>query len=178
MNKAFMFVLGAAAGSLLTWKIVDEKYRKLAEEEIEAVREHYKKKNEEIVTSGYCEVSDSDLSVATYEKQVTDLGYTSTNVHEVYIEPGVDIIEPFVISPDEYGEKDYEVKSWTYYADFVLTDDDGEIVSEPESIIGDALSHFGEYEEDSVFVRNENVEWDIEILKHEKTFSEINEEDN
>lgn len=178
MNKAFMFVLGAAAGSLLTWKIVEGKYKKLAEEEIEAVREHYKKKNEKALVEHYVETNEIDNTKKEYTKQVTDLGYTSTEVHEVYLEPGVDIIEPFVISPDEYGEKDYEVKSWTYYSDFVLADDDGEIVSEPENIIGDALSHFGDYEEDSVFVRNENLEWDIEILKHEKTFSEINEEDN
>lgn len=172
MNKVFIFTLGAAAGSLLTWKIVDEKYRRLAEEEIEAVREHYKNKNEKILV----ETNELDNVEREYTKHVTDLGYVSTDVREVYIEPGVDTIEPFVISPDEYGEKDdFDTKSWTYYADGILADDDGEIVGDYENIIGDALEHFGDYEDDSVFVRNENVECDIEILKHNKTYDEANE---
>ena len=37
----------------------------------------------------------------------------------------------------------------------------------------DALDHFGEYEDDSVYIRDETNEMDYEILKSEKMFSEI-----
>ena len=37
----------------------------------------------------------------------------------------------------------------------------------------DALDHFGEYEDDSVYIRDEINEMDYEILKSEKKFSEI-----
>ena len=53
--------------------------------------------------------------------------------------------------------------------------EDYSIISDYETLIGDALSHFGEYEDDSVYVRNEDTECDYEILKHDKTFDEIYE---
>ena len=39
MNKLFIFSLGAAAGSLLTWKLIEKKYKDLADEEIASVVE-------------------------------------------------------------------------------------------------------------------------------------------
>ena len=39
-----------------------------------------------------------------------------------------------------------------------------------EEIIGDGLEHFGEYEEDSVFVRSDAKRCDYEILKHLGSF--------
>lgn len=188
MNKVFIFALGAAAGSLITWRVVVEKYKRIADEEIESVMNYYKNRekevNESVETPDDIDIDDIDDDMDAdvdndredYANKVKDLGYNSET--EIYMtEPGVDHIEPYVISPDEFGECDgYFTKSWTYYADFVLTDEMGDIVDEPEAVIGDALEHFGEYEEDSVYVRNENTECDYEILKHEKTFSEINGE--
>lgn len=198
MNKLFIFVLGATIGSLVTWKIVDEKYKRLADEEIESVREYYKNKEKEEKIEEECDISNTFedyktiKAVEEYSDKIVDLGYSiqkinesdttiteQHDVHEVYISPVEEHIAPYVISPEEFGEIDcYDTKSWTYYADFVLTDEVGEIVFEPEEIIGDALEHFGEYEEDAVHVRNENLECEYEILKYEKTFSEINREDS
>ena len=191
MDKTIAFILGAAAGSLLTWKLIEKKYKQIADEEIESVIEHYKTRDREFsklassdeVKTSEIKVEDYSSEKRDYSKKVQDLGYTNedenktTDIHEVFIEPGVDHIEPFVIAPEEFGESGYDTKSWTYYADFVLTDEVGEIVVDAENIIGDGLTHFGEYEDDSVYVRNENIECDYEILKHEKTFSEINEVD-
>ena len=39
--------------------------------------------------------------------------------------------------------------------------------------IGDALDHFGEYEEDAVFARNDAKRCDYEILKDERTYAEF-----
>lgn len=174
MNKVVMFTLGAAVGSLVTWKLVEAKYKKIADEEIEEIRQYYKNK---IKTDS---LNIIEPYTETYEKQIDDLGYAVSEdeekPYEIFVEPGVDRIEPFVISPNEYGEiEDFDTKCWTYYADLVLVDEEGEVVSDPESIIGDALSHFGDYEDDSVHVRNENIgiECDYEIIKHKKTFSEI-----
>lgn len=190
MNKVIAFVLGAAAGSLVTWKLVEKKYKDLADEEIESVIQRFKERYDaaefiqdaDRVTYAHKDITDSikNIDIDEYKAAVGDMGYSTPDEEDgcIYIEPGVDYIKPYVITPDEYGERDdLDTKSWTYYADFVLTDEIGEIVSEPEEIIGDALAHFGEYEDDSVFVRNENTECDYEILKHEKTFSEINRSD-
>ena len=81
---------------------------------------------------------------------------------------------PYVIPPEEFGEfEDYERISLTYYADGVLADDNNEVVDDVEDIVGDALDHFGEYEDDSVFVRCDERKCDYEILMDQRTFSEV-----
>ena len=46
MDKAIIFIIGAGIGSLITWKIVEEKYKKIADEEIESVIERFKNREE------------------------------------------------------------------------------------------------------------------------------------
>ena len=60
--------------------------------------------------------------------------------------------EPYVISPDEFSENnEYETESLTYYSDGVLTDEYDNPIEDIERLVGsDALTHFGEYEDDSV----------------------------
>lgn len=191
MNKVIAFVVGATAGSLLTWKLLEKKYKQMADEEIAAVKEYFRNKEDETkeeLIERFVEEDKLDGTKTEYTKIVDDMGYTSASrsteysIEEdgsVYMAPGPEEIAPYVISPDEYGAKtNYRIKCWTRYADGVITDDDDEIVWNPESIIGDALKHFGEYEPDSVHVRNENTECDYEILKNEHTFTEINGEDS
>lgn len=184
MNKVFVFTLGAAAGAtvsaLVTWKLIEEKYKKIADEEIESVVDYYKdkkKKEETDIAKHYVEVDELDNIKKEYNKQITDLGYADDDA-TVILEPTENRVAPYVISPDEFGETQYyDTKSLTYYADFVLADDDGEMIVDYEDIIGDALAHFGEFEDDAIHVRNENTECDYEILKVEKTFSEVYGED-
>ena len=82
---------------------------------------------------------------------------------------------PYVITPEEFDEIDeYNTISLTYFADEVLTDDQMNVVDNIDEIIGlDSLSHFGEYEDDSVFVRNDKLKTDYEILLDTKTYEEI-----
>ena len=50
---------------------------------------------------------------------------------------------------------DYDTISLTYYSDNVLADEDNEIIEDVEGVVGeDSLNHFGEYEDDAVYVRN------------------------
>ena len=67
---------------------------------------------------------------------------------------------------------EYETVSLTYYSkDNVLTDDNDEIVDDVDEIIGqDSLKHFGEYEDDSVYVRNDRRKCDYEILLDESDY--------
>lgn len=180
MDKVIAFGLGATIGSLITWKLVEKKYKEIIEEEIAFGIKRFKNthdteadKKEEKVEK---DIFAGDRVI--YNTIARDSGYYNdyTVVSDKEETKNDDErIEPFVINPVEFGEEDnYETKSWTYYADFVLTDEDEQIVSDPESVIGDALLHFGDYEDDSVYVRNNNLKCDYEILKSEKTFSEIN----
>ena len=83
--------------------------------------------------------------------------------------------KPYVIDPNEFGECDYSTVSLTYYADDVLTyDEDDEIVVDRDDIVGnDAVNHFGEYEADSVFVRNDARKCDYEILYDQRNYHDI-----
>lgn len=175
MKYAITFLLGAAAGSLVTWKIVEKKYKDLADEEIASVTERYKSRYKEIETEVTQVVKENnDKEVEAYRNILKDMNYKPDNDYTNY---GVssDIASlPSIISPEEFGElTGYDSKSWTCYADNIVTDEDDEIVNNPEDIIGDALDHIGEYADDAVYVRNFDIKCDYEILKHEKTYDEI-----
>ena len=82
--------------------------------------------------------------------------------------------EPYVISPYDFGElDDYSQVELTYYADGTLEDEDYNIVTDADELIGrDSLYTFGEYEDDAVFVRNERLRADFQILKDYRTYAE------
>ena len=75
--------------------------------------------------------------------------------------------KPHVISPEEFAEiEEYETTSLYYFSDGILTHLNGEVVEDVDEIIGtESLTHFGEYEDDSVFVRNDKLKCDFEILR-------------
>lgn len=82
--------------------------------------------------------------------------------------------DPYVISPEEFGDMDdYDEISLTYYSDGFLVDDNDELLDakEIEDAIGwDALDRFGEYEDDSVHVRNDRRKCDYEILRDSRKY--------
>lgn len=184
MKQIIAFVLGATAGSLITWKLLERKYKQIADEEIESVREYYRGRDKafeqlEDDKKRIDDIFDRNLKEqyveekTSYNKLVTDLGYASDDATLV-VDQGDESIAPYVIAPEEFGDMPgFDTESWTYYADGIVANDDNEIISDLENIIGDGLEHFGEYEDDSVCVRNENLRCDYEILKHNKTFGEI-----
>ena len=190
LSKVFIFAVGAAIGSAVTWKFVKTKYEKIANEEIESVKEIYGAKRVEKTEpdSADTETNSTGLNNALNRAidtiTASDLGaLTDITERYSYTAPTTNKKEdktmfedmPYVIPPDEFGElDDYNTISLTYYADGVLTDEDDEPIDDFEEIIGeDSLSHFGEYEEDSVFVRNDSLRTDYEILKDVRRYRDI-----
>ena len=178
---AIAFALGAAAGSIVTWLLVKKKYEKQAQDDIQEIRDYYaekyKDKKERVE---YTEIRDSsddgdddydsdaaDIAKIDYANIVRNEGYTNE-------EKGVGTA-PYVIAPEEYGEADgYEMISLTSYADGVLADDWDEPVEDIANTVGaDYASHFGEYEDDSVFVRNDRLKVDYEILADPRRFEDV-----
>lgn len=194
MKNLLCFVAGAAIGSVVTWKLIEKKYKDLADEEIESVIETFKNRKPRITKDNVKETVEKVINKYKEPKEivediVTAEKYSIENEEEIDeddesnytidVDPGVEVIIPYVITPEQFGEySEYGTKTLTYYTDNVLTDEiDNPITSEEmETMIGpDALDHFGEYEDDSVYIRDEMNEMDYEILKSEKTFSEIQE---
>ena len=195
MKNLLCFVAGAAIGSVVTWKLIEKKYKDLADEEIESVIETFKNRKPRITKDNVKETVEKVINKYKEPKEivediVTAERYSIENEEEideddesnytVNVDNNDDeVITPYVITPEEFGEyNEYGTKTLTYYADNVLTDEiDNPITSEEMiTMIGpDALDHFGEYEDDSVYIRDEMNEMDYEILKSEKKFSEIPE---
>lgn len=175
MNKGFIAILsfaaGAAAGYFTAKKILEDHYAQLAQEEIDSVKERIRSWGKDIEEKNPPEKKTVkvELDRDTYVHYARDLGYTEEP------EPAK-LIKPHVISPDEFGElPEYDKISLTYYADGVVARDNYKVMSddEIEETIGrESLTHFGEYEDDSVFVRNDDLKADYEILLDEKKYSE------
>ena len=201
LKGVLIFVLGAAAGSLATWKLIEKKYKDIAQEEIDSVKDTFSKmKKNEYPDKledypDFEEFDDSDdveeepkpeqkidrnnkPDIVEYAKILSETGYTNYAERQDKKEKkGVEPVEderPYVISPDEFGEKDgYENVTLTYYADGVLTDYFDNVISNVDEVVGfDSLDHFGEYEDDVVFVRNDKMETDYEILRDLRDFNE------
>ena len=191
------FVMGAAAGSLVTWKFVEKKYKQIAQEEIDSVKETYAKMRKDDLEAKQADLEAAKAKlhpaepekvetpeirpeeVKKYEDVIVKHNYTSysNNINE----KGGDVMtdRPYIISPDEFGDyPDYETISLTYYNDKVLTDEYNEIVDDIDDLIGDdSLNHFGEYEDDSVFVRNDALKVDYEILLDPANYRDIAPQD-
>lgn len=174
LSSLFVFATGAAIGSVVTWKLVKTKYEQIAQEEIESVREMYERVSEKPESEEDDESDEEDLK--EYEEIVQSANYKPYKKDKIEEGEEDDImIEPYVIEPEEFDENGYETVTLFYYEDGVVaTADTNEVVENVDELIGeDSLTHFGEYEEDSVFVRNDNLKTDFEILKDRRRFSEV-----
>lgn len=182
--KILIFGVGAAIGSVVTWKLVKTKYERIADEEIESVKRVYGYKKiadaHDETTNSVNNIPETDTKVnqdvVDYSKLTVNLGYANDAK-----EGGTDMRKkPYVIEPGEFGEADgYDVVSLTFYADGVLTDDFDNEIEDVEGLVGkDSLNHFGEYEEDSVFVRNDLYKTDFEILLDLRNFADVKNSDS
>lgn len=175
-----MFSAGAIIGSIATWKYIKTKYEQIADEEIESIKELYSKKEaklkENVVVQKENETTNTKPSIyemKEYLDHIKENGYHNDENKE---EGDSDMNDsPYVISPDEFGNlDDHTCVNLSYYADGVLADDwDTEIIDPDEEVGPDIASHFGEYEEDTIFVRNEKSKVDYEICRDLRTFAEV-----
>lgn len=185
LSKVLYFTAGAAIGSVVTWKLLKRKYEQWAQKEIDSVMDYCSAKQNEPApeetdeqlaiqfdeTSSEEPIEPTEGEKIQYEKYAQAYGNLAIN------EQKSDDDWPRVISPDEFGENpEYETVELTLYADGVLADDWDNVIDEDEidEMIGkDSLNHFGEYEEDSVFVRNDGLKTDYQILQDLRNFSDV-----
>ena len=181
-----MFMFGAAVGVTITWQYMRRKYEEIAQKEIDSVKETFAKREPNIDNHEKSNIFDirekanqakEKPDITEYTSQLQGAGYInysnmSSDEKKEIKEP---MNKPYVIAPEDFGEYDeYDKVGLTYYADQVLTDDDDELVEDIDDIIGsDALNHFGEFEDDSVFVRNDMLKCDYEILLDRRRYSDV-----
>jgi hypothetical protein len=179
--------LGAAAGVAVSWKWLKTKYERIAQEEIDSVIEVFSRRNgrsadesnedeNKVAIEKTVKEPDEKLGMREYAAMLAEKGYTkySDAEQEKKEAKPVKVEKPYTISPEEFRDSDYEAVSLTYYADGTLTDDMDNIIEDVESMVGlDSLDHFGEYEDDSVFVRNDEAQCDYEILRDSRNYADV-----
>lgn len=197
--NVLVFAAGAAIGSAVTWKVVKTKYDRLVREEIESVKEAYadmmanlqeqaddcstvdeaEEQNERAGKINWSDYEDLDEEEIEEDESEDDGLNDYARLVEQYNnneKGGAETVakEPYVISPYDFGELDgYSQVELTYYADGTLEDEDYNIVTDADELIGrDSLYTFGEYEDDAVFVRNERLHADFQILKDYRTYEQ------
>lgn len=182
------FAIGAAVGSVATWYCLKTKYEQIAQEEIDSVKEMFKDREQ---NNGWADWKPESPASFTkmhqvemiepnkrkeFLKEANDIAkqndYTSHFTTDDEEEENMN--EPYVIPPEEFGDYgDYEQISLTLYADGVLADEDDNVVEDIAGTVGPYYEdHFGEYEDDSVYVRNDVTRCEYEILKVEDRYSD------
>lgn len=186
LSKIFIFAVGAALGSAVTWKFVETKYKKIADEEIASVKSVYSKKTipADRIEAGKMpidiskkepEYKPSEADLIKLKEKIETNGYRDYSIKKdnKKVEEEDDM-EPYVIPPEDFDTEDYQVESLTYWNDGVLTDEFDNVVFDLPGTVGeDSLNHFGEYEDDSVFVRNDRTRTDYEILLDTRNFKDV-----
>lgn len=187
-TNLFIFAVGAAIGSAVAWLYAKKYYERIADEEIESMKEWVNRRvaEHEKVTSDTNVPEEKSMpsmkpDLMEYVKKVTDLGYIDySRTHDDPKEDAKEEVEEdvdddiYVIKPNEFGECDYDEVSLTYYADGILTDEQDEPIEDLRGTVGeDYMTHFGEFENDSVFIRNERLQIDFEILADQRNYSDL-----
>lgn len=185
LSKLLIFAAGAGIGSAVTWKIVKAKYEQIAQEEIDNVKEYYRKKNGETEATDESESvkagdmlakgivdgieKPSKVDVASYNAIIQSEGYSDVT------ESGEEVADtdgPYIIDADEFGDSyEHDTDSLVYFADGVLATETDDVIDDVERIIG--TKNLTKLDDDDViFVRNDVTKCDYEVTREERTFAE------
>lgn len=175
IKNAFIFGTGAVIGSFVTWRLLKTKYERIAQEEIDSVKEVYSKRQSEpnqgeTEKCAFEKPETMESIKEDYKDILNDCGYSDV-AKDVVVGPK----PPYVISPEEFGDdSSYDQIDLVYYEDGILTEDGSDIIVEnADEVVGDFVKHFGEYEDDSVYVRNEALGVDYAIIADPRPYSQI-----
>ena len=178
LKAMIFFVAGGVTGFMVANTCLKNKYEQRTREEIDSVKAALRRERKPIVKADKKETKDTkptEEERKNYSRRISSLGYTT----KVTPDP---VQKPRIITPDEFGDNlEYDQISLTYYVgkegdDKVLADDHDKAMSddEIEETIGkESLNHFGEYEMDSVFVRNDRLKVDYEILIDDRSYADV-----
>lgn len=219
LGAAGGLVVGGAIGYFLAYKRLETKFDKIANDEIDQMREHFhakeKARDSEDRKGDLAELkkqvapyagdnADDDVpaeeieyepatpeaiaNAAKAQDELRKKEETEENVFEKHgkspsdgwdqeheensRQPGV----PYVVHMDEHGTKGYTETSLTYYAgDDVLAGERDNIFEDQDGLVGvgnlDRFGH-GANDPDLVYVRNDEMGVDFEIVRVHKSYAE------
>ena len=190
LSNFFIFAAGAAIGSVVTWKLLSIKFEERFQEELRST--------EEALKNLYCDTEAGPVCGSTEEEEEDEVeegpaapkpgsfnDYRQAIINNSYSagKEDTNVVKPYVIPYEEFGERDgYDAVTLTYYADGVLTDEDDNPIDDVEGMIGgDPARDFkvkendpNDKDKDSIYMRNDEMETDFEILRDYRSFASVN----
>ena len=191
MKSVLTFIAGLAIGAGVTYVIQKNRYEEMVKEEIDDLRDHMKEKTKEEretvkekvkKMNGEDSTEECDFNAERlkreeeYDELLKKHSYTTNDDSETE-----KFNPPYVVTPQEFANRSgYDVISYNYYDDDIIANDDDEELDE-ENIswtLGmsteEVQAQFGIYEDDSVYVRNEQLKTDFEILRQNENYTRRN----
>ena len=192
LSHVIAFVAGAAVGYFAANYLLKDKYEKRFQQEVSSTIEAFKtnkndehKKDDEVTYNNEKLKAVSDevvvANIKEYAKNIGKHDYSEVKDEkssEKDEDDDIDHTKPYVITEEEVDAyMNYSITQWNYYADGVLTDENNEVVEDVSTTIGkEAFEHLKKTSESAIYVRNDLLELDYEILKNEMTYAELLEE--
>ena len=191
----FGAVIGSTVTYSITKKNTDKKDQE-KEAEIEEIRKFYSDSNKSLVEKNSAlskqladiNRAEKENMLDQYKEIVSETGYTTESIPPVVEqmpvvkeqpqpddnhlpeipEPITRRSDPYMIGVDDFGNIDgYTTRSFVYYANGVMFDENYEMVTNYRDILGDDnVSRFQEFEERAeyvIWIRNDDIMTDFEI---------------
>ena len=191
LYSALYVLCGAVLGSGVTYIIVRDKFEKIAQEEIDSVKAHYKKKNAELleVVTELAPANQDPLFDPEAETNAKQIIITNEYVSKSSIDmeslkehfplaksTREDAHRPQVITYEQFAEEKphFDKVTLTYYMeDDTLANESEEVIPDPNSCVGtDALGDLDE-KNTSIYVRNYGTSTDYEVVASIGAYSEV-----
>lgn len=187
---AIIFAGGLVVGGVSTYFGMKDKFEKAIHEETEELRAYYEQKNHTCKCKKTEATEDTEKkasemkssidknSLEKYTKLLNKTKYDQNRKGSVETESPAEedtMEEIYTISPDDFIEMNgYDKVTLTYYSgDSTLTDEFEETVEIEDTIGMDNLDYFGKYEDGTLYVRNEKVSTDYEVIMDGRSFGDI-----
>lgn len=178
IKYAASFIVGVGSGIAASYIFFKKKHEKELAEQVAAIKVAC---NQNLVEEKKQKNNIKRDDIREYKRTASTYANAKSSEHE--LKPSKATAKKpndfYVIDPCEYGEEPgYGVVSLTYCTDGYLVDDNGDTIEDYTELVGsDFAKHFGEYEDDSVYIRNDAKKCDYEILKSLKSYKELLYED-
>ena len=187
-KNLFIFSAGISIGGLISYVITKDKYETIMNKEIEEIRKYYKDKYENIKEDDeekikekgdYREIVREYVSKHVIEEEDCNCDDEEDNHYTIMesrdLTNGVDFDESKKIESWEFGEQPlYETETIILYSDGVATNDLGDVIDNLEEIMGvDQYREFKESSDESIFIRNDLLRMDYEIVKDDWRYEDL-----
>jgi hypothetical protein len=197
------FVVGGTVGAVAAWKLLEKKYEKIANAEIESMRLAFERMDARAAfgrgsvkstIAGDLIVEDtnendsfrhippvavrSSLDENPYERAKTKYNLSQRieeePVPEALVDDVLDRTKPYLIDDTQYAEDfdDHEKMTLVFYLDGVIMNEDDEMLEDVSNTIGDHAYHLLTQHPANMWVRNEVLLADYEIVVLHQAYGE------